>query len=39
MNNAIKAMRYAGVSLAMFRKLNKQERILLWMMVVATCEW
>lgn len=39
MNKAIRAMRYAGVTLADFRKLSRPDRIRLWMMVVATVVW
>lgn len=39
MNKAIKAMKYAGVTLADFRKLDRLGRMRLWIMVVATIEW
>lgn len=36
MNKAIKAMRYAGLTLADFRKCKtKSERYLFWMLVVS----
>jgi len=35
MNNAIKAMHSAGVSLADFRKLNVTDRVFLWLKVTA----
>ncbi len=39
MNKAIKAIHYAGLTLADFRRLSKADRIFLWVMVVATCAW
>lgn len=32
-------MRFAGVTLANFRKLDKKGRLLLWMYVTANKEW
>jgi hypothetical protein len=39
-NLAFAAMKHAGVTRDMLREMKtKQERLLLWMMVVATYEW
>ena len=37
--NAFKAMRYAGVTREMLRNTPKEDRLLMWMMIVATVEW
>jgi len=38
MKQTILAMRFAGVTLSDFRKLSKADRVLLWIMVVMTCQ-
>lgn len=37
--NGFLAMRYAGVTRSHLRQHDKQGRLLLWMMIVATIEW
>jgi hypothetical protein len=39
MGTAIKAIRYAGLTLADFRGKSKSERSFMWMLVVANIEW
>ena len=37
-NKAFAAMKFAGVTRDMMRKLTKKDRIMLWMGVVMMCE-